>query len=89
MMKKIRLQDLREEKELTQKEVAAFLYCDQSLYSKYERLERDIPVHLLTKLADYYETNLDYILKRTDIRKMFPVNKDKESYYDKKNIRTH
>lgn len=72
---KARLQDLREEKKLTQKEIAAFLYCDQSLYSKYERLERDIPVYLLIRLADYYETSLDYMLKRTDIRKMYPRNK--------------
>ena len=72
MIKKIRLQDLREEEELTQKEIAAFLYCDQSLYSKYERLEREIPICILIRLADYYETNLDYILKRTDVRRMYP-----------------
>jgi len=72
MIKKIRLQDLREEQELTQKEIAAFLYCDQSLYSKYERLEREIPICILIRLADYYETNLDYILKRTDVRRMYP-----------------
>jgi len=63
---------LREEQELTQKEIAAFLYCDQSLYSKYERLEREIPICILIRLADYYETNLDYILKRTDVRRMYP-----------------
>lgn len=74
MMKRIRLQDLREERKLTQKEIAALLYCDQSLYSKYERLEREIPVYTLVRLADYYETNLDYILKRTDVRIMYPKN---------------
>lgn len=63
---------MREEQELTQKEIAAFLYCDQSLYSKYERLEREIPICILIRLADYYETNLDYILKRTDVRRMYP-----------------
>lgn len=40
--------------------------CDQSLYSKYEREEREIPLILLVKLADYYKTNLDYLIYRTD-----------------------
>lgn len=40
--------------------------CDQSLYSKYERGEREIPLVLLVKLADYYKTNLDYLVCRTD-----------------------
>ena len=42
------------------------LMCDQSLYSKYERGERDIPLVLIIKLADYYKTSIDYLVGRTD-----------------------
>lgn len=41
---KLRIRDLREDRDLTQKEVAAYLHCDQSLYSKYERGERLLPL---------------------------------------------
>lgn len=63
---KLRIKDLREDNDLTQKEIAKFLMCDQSLYSKYERGEREIPLSLLIKLADYYGTSLDYLTFRTD-----------------------
>ncbi len=43
------------------------LMCDQSLYSKYERGEREIPLTLIIKLADYYNTSIDYLVGRTDI----------------------
>ena len=57
---------MREDNDLTQKEIAKVLMCDQSLYSKYERGEREIPLSLLIKLADYYGTSLDYLTFRTD-----------------------
>lgn len=63
---KLRIKDLREDNDLTQKEIAKVLMCDQSLYSKYERGEREIPLSLLIKLADYYGTSLDYLTFRTD-----------------------
>lgn len=63
---KLRIKDLREDNDLTQKEIAKILMCDQSLYSKYERGEREIPLSLLIKLADYYKTSLDYLTCRTD-----------------------
>lgn len=63
---KLRIKDLREDHDLTQKEISELLMCDQSLYSKYERGEREIPLALLIKLADYYKTNLDYLVYRTD-----------------------
>lgn len=63
---KLRIKDLREDNDLTQKEIAKVLMCDQSLYSKYERGEREIPLSLLIKLADYYGTSLDYLTCRTD-----------------------
>lgn len=63
---KLRIKDLREDNDLTQKEIAKILMCDQSLYSKYERGEREIPLNLLIILADYYNTNLDYLVYRTN-----------------------
>ena len=57
---------MREDNDLTQQQISEILLCDQSLYSKYERGERDIPIALLIKLADYYKTSIDYLVGRTD-----------------------
>ena len=62
---KLRIRDLREDRDLTQKEVVALLHCDQSLYSKYERGERLLPLDLAIRLADYYGVSLDYLTGRT------------------------
>lgn len=62
----LRIRDLREDNDLTQNQVSKILMCDQSLYSKYERGEREIPLTLLIKLADFYKTNLDYLVYRSD-----------------------
>ena len=61
-----RLKDLREDNDLKQKEIAAFLGIDQRVYSNYDTGKREIPVHLLLKLAEYYHTSTDYILGLTD-----------------------
>jgi len=62
----IRIRDLREDHDLTQKQVAEYLMCDQSLYSKYERGEREIPVNMLVKLAQFYKTSVDYLVGLTE-----------------------
>lgn len=61
-----RLRDLREDHDLKQKEVAAVLGIDQRVYSNYETGKREIPVHLLIVLAEYYQTSLDYLNGRTN-----------------------
>ena len=61
-----RLLDLRQDADKTQKEIAAILGIDQRVYSNYETGKREIPVHLLLKLAEYYHTSTDYILGLTD-----------------------
>lgn len=68
---KLRIKDLREDSDLTQKQVADYLVCDQSLYSKYERGEREIPLHIIVKLALYYDTSLDYLVGLTNNRKPY------------------
>lgn len=70
-----RMRDMREDNDLTQKKIAEYLMCDQSLYSKYERGEREIPLSLLIKLADYYDVSLDYLVGRTDIKKPYSNGK--------------
>ena len=61
-----RLKDLREDKDLMQKEVASVLGIDQRVYSNYETGKREIPTRFVVILADYYNTTTDYILGRTN-----------------------
>lgn len=63
-----RIRDLREDADLTQKDVAAVLNCSQQVYSNYELGQRDIPTDILIALAKYYETTTDYILELSDDR---------------------
>lgn len=66
----LKIKDLREDNDLTQAQIAKILMCDQSLYSKYERGERDIPLKLLVKLSEYYNVSLDYLVGRTKNKKI-------------------
>lgn len=59
---------MREDADLTQRKIAEYLMCDQSLYSKYEREERDLPLAFAVKLAEFYHTSVDYLVGRTDKR---------------------
>ena len=61
-----RLRDLREDRDWTQKELAAMLGMSQTGYAKYETGENDIPTSILLKLADIYGTTTDYLLGCTD-----------------------
>ena len=61
-----RIRDLREDNDLTQKEMAAKLNCSQQVYSNYELGQRDIPTDLLIKLSRFYNVSVDYILGITD-----------------------
>jgi len=61
-----RIRDLREDNDLNQTNVAKMLGMSQTGYSKYETGENDIPTHILIKLADFYNTSIDYLLGRTD-----------------------
>ncbi|MBP1570251.1 MAG: helix-turn-helix transcriptional regulator [Oscillospiraceae bacterium] len=61
-----RIRDLREDHDLTQRQVAEFLKMPQPQYYRYESGYRDIPTDMLISLADFYNTSVDYILGRTD-----------------------
>ena len=61
-----RIRDLREDHDLTQKEMAKKLNCSQRVYSNYELGQRDIPTDILIKLSGIYDVSVDYILDITD-----------------------
>ncbi len=70
---------IREDKDLTQKEIAKLLKMDQSNYSKYELGKINIPLDIIIKLADFYETSTNYLLYRTDNRKPYSKSIVKEN----------
>ena len=61
-----RIRDLREDRDLNQTTVAKMLGMSQTRYSKYETGENDIPTSILIKLAQFYDTSVDYLLGLTD-----------------------
>lgn len=61
-----RIRDLREDHDLTQRQLAAILHMPQPQYNRYEQGLRDIPAVTLVQLADLYKTSTDYLLNRTD-----------------------
>ena len=61
-----RIRDLREDRDMTQRELAALLCCSQQVYSNYELGQRDIPTEILIKLSKLYGVSTDYILGLTN-----------------------
>lgn len=71
----MRIRDLREDKDLTQQQVANYLHIKQNTYSQYETGRRQIPIDVLTALAALYQTSTDYLLGITDCRTPYPKTK--------------
>ena len=67
-----RIRDLRQDHDLTQAQLAKILGMSQTGYSKYETGENDVPTTILMKLADFYQTSVDYLLGRTRQREPYP-----------------
>ena len=65
-----RLREVRERYEMSQRQVAAILHCDQRAYSNYETGKRAIPLRHIITLADYYGVSIDYLVGRTNRRTM-------------------
>ena len=61
-----RIRNLREDKDLSQNEIAKILNCSQTTYSRYETGDLNIPVDSLIKLAIYFNTSIDYLTGLTD-----------------------
>ena len=68
----MRLRDLREDRDLTQKQVADFLSIKQNTYSQYENGVRQLPIDLLIRLSRYYTVSTDYILEMTNVPEPYP-----------------
>ena len=62
MERRLKIRDLREDADLTQKEVADYLKIKQNTYSQYENEKRQLPIDILIALSQYYNTTTDYIL---------------------------
>ena len=63
---KTRIKNLREDHDLTQKQLSKLLSVSQVAYSYYELNRRNVPLDILFRLADFYNTSIDYLLYRTD-----------------------
>ncbi len=72
-----RMKDLRQDKDLYQKDIAKILNLNQQAYSRYETGNKTITTELLVKLALFYNTSTDYILGLTNIKEPYPKRKEK------------
>ena len=66
-----RIRNLRQDKDLSQNEIAKILNCSQTTYSRYETGDLNIPVDSLIKLAIYFNTSIDYLTGLTDEKKPY------------------
>ena len=71
-----KIQNLREDRDLTQKQMGEILNCSQRIYSNYECGDVDIPTQILIKLAEFHKTSVDYLLGLTDEKRPYPRKKD-------------
>lgn len=68
----MRLKMMREDSDITQKQIADYLHIKQNTYSQYENGQRGIPIETLIKLAKFFSTSTDYILELTDQKNPYP-----------------
>ena len=80
---KTRIKELREDNDLTQKELSKYLNISQVAYSYYEINKRSLPIDMLSKLADFYNTSTDYLLYRTNIFKLYQKFTDSKTFLNK------
>ena len=73
----MRLRDLREDNDITQKTIAEYLSIKQNTYSQYENEIRQIPIDLLVKISTFYKVSVDYILELTDVKTVYPRKEKK------------
>ena len=66
------LRGLREDRDLSQKDMAELLHIHQTTYSDYELGRLNVPIHVLTALAEYFDASVDYLLGLTNVREPYP-----------------
>ncbi len=67
-----RIRDMREDRDLTQTDIAKYLKCTQACYSNYESGARDLPTDVLISLAEFHHTSVDYLLGLTNQKEPYP-----------------
>lgn len=72
----MRLKNLREDADIKQATLAAYLHIQQNTYSQYETGQRQLPVDVLIRLAAYFGVSTDYILGLTDVRTPYPPSRN-------------
>ena len=75
VIKMLKIRDIREDRDLTQKQISKLLNCTQQTYSRYETGEITIDIYNLIKLSKFYNTSTDYLLGLTDEIKPYPRKK--------------
>ena len=68
----LRLRDMREDRDLTQTQLAKLLHCSQQTYSRYEMHSTEIPLESLIILSEFYGTSVDYLLGITNTQRPYP-----------------
>lgn len=76
---RLKIRDMREDGDFTQQQIAELLECDRSLYSKYERQEREIPLRMMVKLAAFYRTSVDYLAGLTEKKNPYDQPHERKS----------
>ncbi len=71
----MRLKDIREDSDISQKVLAAYLHVRPNTYSQYENEKRQIPIAALIALANFYNVSVDYLLGLTDVKTRYPKRK--------------
>ena len=69
-MKIDRIKSLREDCDLTQQNLADYLMIARSTYKNYENGDRSVPIEILIKIADFYDISIDYLVGRTNKKKI-------------------
>lgn len=74
-MKYERIRNLREDSDFTQQQIADKLFINRRTYSSYENGVRNMPIEILSDIADIFDTSTDYLIGRTDIKEQYPKSK--------------
>lgn len=77
-MKYRRIRNLREDMDLNQTHMAQYLHITQRTYSRYETGDRAIPIEILSMIADFHNTSVDYLIGRTDVKEPYPNSLSKK-----------
>mgnify|MGYP000974163631 FL=1 len=70
-----RIRNLREDSDFTQQQIADKLFINRRTYSSYENGVRNMPIEILSLIADIFNTSTDYLIGRTDVKKPYPTSK--------------